>query len=74
MKGPVMVEDTGLCFDAMGGLPGPYIKWFLNGIGHQGLNAMLEGSGNKSAYGQCVFAFSPGPGHDVQVRRRLVAP
>lgn len=24
--GPVMVEDTNLCFNALGGLPGPYIK------------------------------------------------
>ena len=24
--GPVMVEDTSLCFNALGGLPGPYIK------------------------------------------------
>ena len=27
--GPVMVEDTSLCFNALGGLPEPYIKWFL---------------------------------------------
>lgn len=25
--GPVLVDDTSLCFDALGGLPGPYIKW-----------------------------------------------
>jgi inosine triphosphate pyrophosphatase len=24
--GPAMVEDTSLCFNALGGLPGPYIK------------------------------------------------
>ena len=29
IKGPVIVEDTCLCFNALGGLPGPYIKWFL---------------------------------------------
>jgi hypothetical protein len=27
--GPVMCEDTCLCFNKLGGLPGPYIKWFL---------------------------------------------
>ncbi len=26
VKGPVMVEDTSLCFNALGGLPGIYIK------------------------------------------------
>ena len=27
VKGPVMVEDTSLGFNALKGLPGPYIKW-----------------------------------------------
>jgi inosine triphosphate pyrophosphatase len=34
--GAVMVEDTGLCFNALQGLPGPYIKWFLDKLGHEG--------------------------------------
>ncbi|CAM9624005.1 unnamed protein product, partial [Discosporangium mesarthrocarpum] len=66
--GPVMVEDTGLCFNALGGLPGPYIKWFLDKVGHQGLNNMLEGGdGGRGAYAQCVFAFTAGPGEEVQI-------
>jgi len=35
------VEDTSLCFNALGGLPGVYIKWFLEKLGHDGLNRML---------------------------------
>ena len=27
VKGPVMVEDMSLGFNALKGLPGPYIKW-----------------------------------------------
>ena len=57
-----MVEDTSLCFNALGGLPGVYIKWFLDKCGHDGLNRMLAGFDDKSAYAQCVFAFTPGPG------------
>eukprot|EP00798_Chlamydomonas_sp_ICE-L_P022079 gene22079-29143_t len=57
-----MVEDTSLCFNAMGGLPGPYIKWFLEQLGHDGLNRMLAGFDDKTAYAQCIFAYSPGPG------------
>jgi inosine/xanthosine triphosphate pyrophosphatase family protein len=26
IAGPVIIEDTCLCFNALGGLPGPYIK------------------------------------------------
>ena len=58
--GAVMVEDTSLCFNAMGGLPGPYIKWFLQKLGHEGLNKMLAGFEDKTGYAQCIFAYSPG--------------
>ncbi len=36
IKGPILVEDTSLCFNALGGLPGPYVKWFLKKIKPEG--------------------------------------
>jgi inosine triphosphate pyrophosphatase len=60
--GPVLVEDTSLCFNALGGLPGVYIKWFLEKIGHEGLNNLLAAYPDKSGYAQCIFSFSLGPG------------
>mmetsp|Transcript_11724 Transcript_11724/g.17763 ORF Transcript_11724/g.17763 Transcript_11724/m.17763 type:complete len:631 (+) Transcript_11724:59-1951(+) len=62
IKGPVIVEDTSLCFNALGGLPGVYIKWFLEKTGHEGLNNLLMGYEDKTAYAQCIFSFSYGPG------------
>ena len=41
IQGPVLIEDTCLCFNALGGMPGPYIKWFLDKIGPQGMNKSL---------------------------------
>jgi inosine triphosphate pyrophosphatase len=64
--GPVMVEDTSLCFNALNGLPGPYIKWFLDKTGHVGLNNLLAAYEDKSAYAQCIFAFCSGPGAEVR--------
>ncbi|KAK9451182.1 inosine triphosphate pyrophosphatase-like protein [Limtongia smithiae] len=64
--GPVLVEDTALGFTAYGGLPGPYIKWFMEKIGHAGLNNMLTAYDDKSAQAICTFAFSEGPGHEVK--------
>jgi len=61
ISGAVMVEDTSLCFNALKGLPGPYIKWFLDKLGHEGLNKMLVGFEDKTAYAQCIFAYTPGP-------------
>ena len=57
---PVIVEDTSLCFNALGGLPGVYIKWFLDKTGHAGLNNLLAAYPDKSAYAQCIFAYSDG--------------
>jgi len=61
VKGPVLVEDTCLCFNGLQGLPGPYIKWFLEKLGHEGLNKLLVGFEDKSAYAICNFAYCEGP-------------
>lgn len=115
--GACITEDTCLCFNALGGLPGPYIKygksrsichshithtplrclfvdsriapqfyratsshflrfhlylchcfsvhprWFLDKCGHDGLNKMLVGFEDKTAYALCTFSFTAGPGH-----------
>ncbi|KAJ3682431.1 hypothetical protein LUZ60_015004 [Juncus effusus] len=61
VNGPVLVEDTCLCFNALQGLPGPYIKWFLEKIGHEGLNNLLKAYEDKSAYAMCVFSLALGP-------------
>ena len=37
IKGPCLTEDTSLCFNALGGMPGPYIKWFLSKLGPEGI-------------------------------------
>ncbi len=61
INGPVLTEDTSLCYNALHGLPGPYIKWFLEKLGHDGLNKLLAGYTDKTAYAQCIFAFCAGP-------------
>jgi len=69
----VLTEDTCLCFRALDDLPGPYIKWFLDKLGHDGLNKLLDGfhddddDDNRAAYAQTIIAFSPGPGKEVQL-------
>nr|XP_056700631.1 inosine triphosphate pyrophosphatase [Euleptes europaea] len=64
VQGPVIVEDTCLCFNALGGLPGPYIKWFLEKLKPEGLYKLLAGFEDKSAYALCTFAFSTGNPED----------
>ena len=38
----MIVEDTSLCFTALGGLPGVYIKWFLKEVIRAELELMHE--------------------------------
>ncbi|KAK4686133.1 XTP/dITP diphosphohydrolase, partial [Tremellales sp. Uapishka_1] len=56
-----VTEDTALCFDALNGLPGPYIKDFLANLG---LNTLLQGFPTTSALARCTFAYSAGPGSE----------
>lgn len=60
VQGPVLVEDTALCFNALGGMPGPYIKWFLEKLNPEGLHRLLHGFEDKSAYALCTFALYEG--------------
>ncbi|KAJ4516607.1 nucleoside triphosphate pyrophosphohydrolase ham1 [Exophiala dermatitidis] len=62
--GPVLTEDTALEFAAYNGLPGPYIKYFLQAVGHEGLNNMLAAYEDKTAFAVCTFAYCAGPGHE----------
>ena len=67
VKGPVFTEDTSLCFNALNGMPGPYIKWFLEKCGHDGLNRMLDGFDDRTGYAQTIVAYTEGPTEEVHL-------
>ena len=52
----LLVEDVCLCFDALNGLPGAYIKWFLEKLGRKGLYDLLAAHDDKGATALCTFA------------------
>ena len=52
---PYIIEDTGLHFNCLNGLPGPYIKWFLKSIGNEGLVKITQPYEDKTAYIQCIL-------------------
>lgn len=59
----MIIEDSALAFDALGDLPGPYIKWFMDAVGLEGLNDMLIGfPGKNGGKAICTFAYCAGPG------------
>lgn len=81
----VQIEDTSLCFDALGGLPGPYIKWFLEKLGPDGLPKLLglyipyllefilAGFEDKKAYAMCIFAYTENKGKGIKVFQGIVS-
>lgn len=46
---PVVVEDTSLTFNALGKLPGTFIKFFAEELDYDGLCQLLEGKEDRSA-------------------------
>ena len=42
-------------------------KWFLQAIGHEGLNNLLLPYEDKSAQAVCTFAYCEGPGAEVRI-------
>lgn len=59
IKKPVVVEDTGLCFDAFNGFPGALIKWMLKYLGRENLCKVLN-SFSRNAKAVCAVGFYDG--------------
>lgn len=57
---PVIIEDVSLTFHAMGKLPGPLVKWFLEEIGNEGLCRMLDTYEDKSATASVTYGLFDG--------------
>lgn len=60
VRSPVLVEDQGLVFTALNGLPGPFIKFFVEQTGQEACCRMLDGFTDRSAIAECVFAYYDG--------------
>ncbi len=56
----VVVEDTGLYIDALGGFPGPYAEYVYRTIGLRGVLKLLEGVSDRSATFKCAAALCLG--------------
>ena len=66
----LLVEDTALCFNALGGMPGPYIKWFLDKIGPEGLYRLLTDWEDKTAQAICTIGYWDG--HEVHLFQGII--
>jgi len=64
---PILVEDTGLFIEALGGFPGPYASYVLKTIGLDGILKLMDGVANRRAYFKTALAFCDGKGSEPVV-------
>lgn len=56
----VVVDDTGLYIEALGGFPGPYAEYVYRTIGLEGVLRLLSGIDNRRATFRCAAAICVG--------------
>lgn len=60
LRRPVIIEDAGLEFGALGGFPGPFIKFWEKLGGLSSICRALDGAGDRRATAVCVLAWADG--------------
>jgi non-canonical purine NTP pyrophosphatase (RdgB/HAM1 family) len=60
-----MVEDTGLYLNALHGLPGALVRWFLVTIGPGGICALIPAGADRGATARTAVALCDG--EDVEI-------
>ena len=56
-EGEFIVKDTGLYLKGLNGLPGPFIKWFLDKLGTEGVYRLAEKIGIFEAEAKAVVGY-----------------
>ena len=56
VKQPVIVDDTGIYFEAFNNFPGTYTKHLFKSLGFEGLKKLLKDS-NKDAFFRCLVCY-----------------
>lgn len=57
---PVLVEDTALELDALGGFPGPLVRWLLGAVGAAGICTLVSAFPERGASARCVVCAADG--------------
>lgn len=57
-KGEFIIDDSAVCLDALNGLPGPFIKFFLKEMGVGGIYNLTNKMGVSSAKTRVIIGYS----------------
>lgn len=62
---PVIIDDTGMSIEALNGLPGALVVWFLDTLKPEGILKMLSGEKNRKASVSTCIAYADQNGTSV---------
>ncbi|MEK7571538.1 MAG: non-canonical purine NTP pyrophosphatase [Patescibacteria group bacterium] len=60
IQSPVLVDDSALIINALGKLPGPFVKYFVHEIGNEKICKMLDAFSDRSATAQVALGLYDG--------------
>ena len=60
VRRPLVVEETSLELEALGGFPGPLVKWMLLAVGPDGIARCAAGLGDARAVARCLVLYFDG--------------
>ena len=60
VKKPVLVEDVSVTIHALGRLPGPFIKWFEQELGLEGIIKLVDNYDDRSASAKVTYGYYDG--------------
>lgn len=60
-KGPCIVEDTSVYFEGLNGLPGPFIKFFVQSLGGEKLAQLVASTWNTRVVAKSLIWYAQSP-------------
>jgi non-canonical purine NTP pyrophosphatase (RdgB/HAM1 family) len=57
---PIVVDETSLELAALGGFPGPLVKWLLQAVGAEGIARLTAKLGTSQAVARCAVLYFDG--------------
>jgi len=62
LKEPLIVDDTSLCINALNGLPGTFITWFVSQLGTEGIIKCVESGSSRKAQAITCISYADAEG------------
>ena len=59
-EGRFFCEDVSLCINCLDGLPGPFVKWFIQTLGLNGIFNLVSKFDDRSAVAKTMIGYSDG--------------